>query len=394
MVYPAEPRLARVDDRTRAEAKAAIARMQPSGGTAMGTWLTLANTLFDQHPTAIRHALLLTDGRNQSESREQLDRALAACEGRFVCDARGIGEHYEPRELLRIVSVLRGRAAAVRAESELAEDFRQMMAVAMGRTVADVRLRIRTLPGVEVRLLKQAYPTELHLTEHAITVDDRTAEFSTGSWGRESREYHLSLTVEREGRPWNEDLQVAVVDLVVRRPGQVEGRPCGARSPVLVHWTEDLRLSTRIDPRVAHYLGQAELSQAVLAGYDAYGAGDHERAGVEWGRAVRLATESGNGEILARLVRLVEVVDAGAGLVRVRANLRARDLLDAAVSHVVSTMRPDSAADPPRQDAPSGPDRTCVQCGRISPGSAAHCAACGRRLDDEGQPDQAGVGLP
>lgn len=49
-----------------------------------------------------------------------------------------------------------------------------------------------------------------------------------------------------------------------------------------------------------------------------------------------------------------------------------------AVSGTTSTSAPFPDASTP---APAGPDRVC-RCGRISPGDAAVCTACGRRLDE------------
>src|SRR5947199_1486867 len=86
MVYPVEGRLAVADARTKAEAKTAIGRLKAGGGTAIGQWLTQANRLFVGHQQAIKHAILLTDGRNEHETPAELDNALALCEGRFVCD--------------------------------------------------------------------------------------------------------------------------------------------------------------------------------------------------------------------------------------------------------------------------------------------------------------------
>ena len=48
-------------------------QFRSDGGTAMGTWLTLAGRLFDSVPMlAQRHAILLTDGENHNETPEQL----------------------------------------------------------------------------------------------------------------------------------------------------------------------------------------------------------------------------------------------------------------------------------------------------------------------------------
>src|SRR5262245_48950417 len=45
MVYPYGQRLVPATDHSRAEAKAAVAGLEPTGGTAIGQWLTLANSL-------------------------------------------------------------------------------------------------------------------------------------------------------------------------------------------------------------------------------------------------------------------------------------------------------------------------------------------------------------
>ena len=61
----------------RAEAKAAVAMFKADGGTAMGTWLTLATRVFASVPgVAQKHAILLTDGINQHETPEELSAAI------------------------------------------------------------------------------------------------------------------------------------------------------------------------------------------------------------------------------------------------------------------------------------------------------------------------------
>src|SRR5262249_17738865 len=105
-VYPTEERLVAATTGTRNAAKAAVRRLVASGGTAMGSWLRLADRLLAGHPAAVRHVILLTDGKNLPEHRQDLAEALAACADHFVCDGRGIGDDYAPEELQRIVSTL------------------------------------------------------------------------------------------------------------------------------------------------------------------------------------------------------------------------------------------------------------------------------------------------
>ncbi|CRK56670.1 hypothetical protein [Alloactinosynnema sp. L-07] len=378
MCYPATG-MAIADKITKAQAKREVSAIVASGGTAMGSWLSMARDLFTAYPDAVRHALLLTDGRNEHETAAELDRVLTSCAGNFVCDARGIGEGWDPHELRRIVTALRGSADAVRSDAELAADFSALTEAAMAKTVPDLRIRVTAMPGTELSMLKQTHPSELDFTAGPARQEGLVWEFSTGSWaGGESRDYQVTLRIAREDTdPVAEDLQVAVVDLVT---GDTDR--CAAPRPVLVHWTRDPERFSLVDPDVAHYRRQAELDRAVNAGADAFNAGRHDDAAREWGRAIRLADESGNTEIRGRIDRVVDVIDVEQGIVRVKPNLSHGDVLA-----LVVVSNESSRSESPRPDHQSGtaqgpptPDITCPVCARISPGTDTLCVQCGQPL--------------
>jgi hypothetical protein len=376
MCYPTKPRMAVADARTRAEAKEQINAMAARGGTAMGTWLTLARELFATTRATIRHAVLLTDGQNMHESTEQLERVLAECDGQFCCDARGIGTDWDPHELRRIAGVLRGACDAVRVEAELVDDFRALARAAMAKVVPDLRIRVTSAPGVELRGLKQVHPREADYTGNPARHDGPVWEFSTGAWaGHDSRDFQLSLRVACDDRdPIGEDLNAAFVELIS------EGAPDAvAAVSVLVHWTTDPVLSSRLDAAVAHYQGQGELTKAMLGGFDDFVAGRHEEAVRKWGDAVRLATESANTEALTRLARLVDVIDAEQGIVRLKPNVSQPDLLSSAAGADMSSRSWDS-----RKQQPVNRDATpqaTAPCGHTVPSTAKFCGECGRRVD-------------
>ena len=94
---------------------------------------------------------------------------------------------------------------------------------------------------------------------------------------------------------------------------------------VRVAWTGDSALSTRLNRRVAHYTGQAELADAIQEGLDARRSGDVDTATARLGRAVALAAESGNAETSALLEKVVEVDDPATGRVRLRREVTAAD---------------------------------------------------------------------
>ncbi|MFI8235997.1 VWA domain-containing protein [Streptomyces sp. NPDC085866] len=321
-VYPGGGRLAVADARTREEAKQALRRLSAGGGTAIGTWLRLADRLLSSADVAIRHGILLTDGRNEHESPEDLRAALDECAGRFTCDARGVGTDWEVKEVTGIASALLGTADIVADPAGLAADFTQMMEAAMGKEVADVALRVWTPVGTTIRFVKQVAPTVEELTGRRTEAGPRAGDYPTGSWGDESRDYHLCVEVPAAGL--GQEMLAARVSLIVPQPdGSVQN--LGAQGLVRAVWTDDMTASTSINPQVAHYTGQAELAQAIQQGLDLRKAGDFDGATAKLGRAVQLASASGNADTAKLLAKVVDVVDAATGTVRLKAKVEEAD---------------------------------------------------------------------
>ncbi|MEU3343690.1 VWA domain-containing protein [Streptomyces sp. NPDC006700] len=321
-VYPGGGRLAVADATTRDQAKQALRRLSAGGGTAIGTWLRLADRLLSSADVAIRHGILLTDGRNEHESPEDLRRTLDECAGRFTCDARGVGTDWEVKEVTQIASALLGTADIVADPAGLAADFTRMMETAMGKEVADVRLRVWTPVGTTIKFVKQVAPAVEELTERRAEAGPRAGDYPTGSWGDESRDYHLCVEVPAAGI--GQEMLAARVSLVTPAPdGTV--RNLGAQGLVRAVWTDDMTASTSINPQVAHYTGQAELAQVIQQGLDLRKAGDFDGATAKLGRAVQLAGVSGNADTAKLLAKVVDVVDAATGTVRLKAKVEEAD---------------------------------------------------------------------
>ncbi|MFF5259293.1 VWA domain-containing protein [Actinomadura viridis] len=338
MVYPHMAALVRADARTRVEAKHAVGRLQAQGGTAIGSWLRLADELFDPHQAGIRHAILLTDGNNQHETVEELDAALARCSGRFVCDCRGVGTDWEVAELRKISSALLGSVDIVADPQDLVADFQAMTEAAMGKAVADVMLRVWTPQAARLRFVKQVMPSVQDLTAKRAAAGPQAGDYPIGAWGSESRDYHIS--VEVPPGEVGKELRAAWVKLVVPGPPGQEPRVL-ATGNVLAQWTDDEAASTRINARVAHYTGQAELAEVIQEGLQARKDGDLETATARLGRAVRLADEAGNEAITTLLRKVVDVVDPVTGTVRLKKNVDKADemSLDTRSTKTVRTRR-------------------------------------------------------
>jgi hypothetical protein len=321
-VYPGGGRLAVADPATRDQAKQALRRLSAGGGTAIGTWLRLADRLLASADVEIRHGILLTDGRNEHESPEDLRAALDACAGRFTCDARGVGTDWEVKEVTAIASALLGTADIVADPAALSADFTQIMEATMGKEVADVALRLWTPVGTQIKFVKQVAPTVVDLTDRRSEAGPRAGDYPTGSWGDESRDYHVCVEVPPASL--GQEMLAARVSLVIPQ-SDGSAQNLGAQGLVKAVWTDDMAASTSINPQVAHYTGQAELAQVIQQGLDARKAGDIDGATAKLGRAVQLASASGNADTAKLLAKVVDVVDAATGTVRLKAKVTEAD---------------------------------------------------------------------
>ncbi|AUG80046.1 VWA domain-containing protein [Kitasatospora sp. MMS16-BH015] len=321
-VFPGGGGLAVSSPATRGQAKESLRKLTASGGTAIGTWLTLADRLFRSRPQAgLRHAILLTDGKNEHETPEELERVLAEVSGRFTADCRGVGTKWEVKELRKIATALLGTADIVAEPDGLAEDFRAMTAGALNKAVADVRLRVWTPANAVVKYVKQVAPEVVDLTGRRSEAGPRAGDYPTGSWGEESRDYHVC--VEVPAAAVGSEMLAARISLVLAGP---DGSPeVLSQGLVRAVWTDDLASSTRISPQVAHYTGQAELAASIQEGLEAHRAGDLDRATAKLGAAVRIAHATGNDGTFKLLQKVVDVVDPKEGTVRFRSHVSAAD---------------------------------------------------------------------
>ncbi|MFE7755747.1 VWA domain-containing protein [Streptomyces sp. NPDC057429] len=322
-VYPGNGRLATADAQTKAQAKGALRRLSAGGGTAIGTWLRLADRLLAAADVDIRHGILLTDGRNEHEAPEDLRAALESCAGRFTCDARGVGTDWEVKEVTAVASALLGTTDIVADPAGLAADFTRMMEGAMGKEVADVALRLWTPVGVEIVFVKQVAPAVTDLTGRRTEAGPRAGDYPTGSWGDESRDYHVCVRVPEAGI--GQEMLAARVSLILPATSGDPAPQTLSQGLVRAVWTDDMVASTSINPQVAHYTGQAELAHVIQQGLDARKSGDFDGATAKLGRAVQLASASGNADTAKLLSKVVDVVDAATGTVRLKARVAEAD---------------------------------------------------------------------
>jgi len=312
-----EPVMVKMDQFTRQAAKDAVARFYADGGTAMGTWLRLAARVFATVPSLTqKHAILLTDGENQHETPEVLTATIEAVTGQFQCDCRGVGVAWQVAEVRRIATALLGTVDIIPAPDQLAAEFSKLIRQAMSKGVAAADMRVWAPQGAQVLFVRQVAPNVDDLTSRRTEVNALTGSYPTGSWGDESRDYHVAVRLAAKGI--GQEQLAARVQLAI-------GEQVVAQGLVRALWSSDEGLTTRISPEVAHYTGQTELADAIQEGLAAKAAGDTATATTKLGRAVQLAAQTGNEEATSRLRKVVDIDDQDTGTVRLKRSVEKAD---------------------------------------------------------------------
>jgi hypothetical protein len=324
VVFPPGVGMERADAGTRKAAKHTVEHLDANGGTAIGAWLQCADSLFESATAAKRHAILLTDGKNGEDERV-FRSTLETIQGRFQCDCRGVGADWDVNELRLVSSALLGSVDLIADPARMSDDFASMMAASMGRGIASASLRVWAPQGAQVLFVRQVAPAIEDLTAKRTRVSDLIGDYPTGAWGDESRDYHVAVRVPP--KPVGAEQLAARVQLVVGDEVQASGL-------VRATWSDDAALTTRINPAVAHYTGQAELASVIQDGLAAKAAGDDATATVKLGRAAQLAAETGNEEATVKLQKVVDIQDAQTGTVRLK---REVDKLDEMALDTAST---------------------------------------------------------
>ncbi|NDJ23246.1 VWA domain-containing protein [Nostoc sp. B(2019)] len=320
------------------QAIASIKNIGANGGTLMSTWLAESLRQFKKMPNAVRQALLLTDGQNDDSDEQKLKTILQQCEGVFQCDCRGVGTDWRVAQLQQIANKLLGATDIIPNASMIEADFQAILEKAMSKDVSDVNMRLWTPQGAKVLFCKQVSPDIVDLTHRAKPMKPQVVDYPTGAWGnKESRDYHFCIEVN----PGNigDEMLAGRASLVYTLNG-TETKIAEAR--ILATWTDDEAKSTKIDRRVAHYTGQAELAQSIQEGLEARAKGEIEIATAKLGKAVKLAYESGNEATAKLLKTVVDVEDAPTGTVKLKREVAKEDAMALETRSTKTTRIPKS----------------------------------------------------
>ncbi|MFZ6742841.1 VWA domain-containing protein [Undibacterium sp. JH2W] len=304
----------RATDVAKAAAHRSVQALKAGGGTVMSKALMAAARQAESVEADIVQVYFVTDGENDKGDVKALNAAIAFCDKKLQASCWGVGTDWDPRDLRTIAGRLLGRADAVPDPEALQAKFRDALAQGMSKGVSGVKLRLWVPRTVQIVTMKQMSPEIADLGNLCTRIDEKTIEVPLGSWGEENRDYHFGfeLVTQAEG----EEMMVCRPKVVYLQDGTEVGID-GQR--IVATWSADDALTTRINAQVAHYTGQEELAHSIQEGLAAKSRGDIDQATVLLGKAAKIAIETGNDEVTQRLKKVVDVIDAQEGTVRLRA---------------------------------------------------------------------------
>jgi hypothetical protein len=292
----------------------------------MSQWLEAARGEFVKRPAAIRVAQLLTDGQNDAGDEAPLLAELQRCAGLFQAHCRGVGDDWSPAQLRVVADTLLGTLGNIAEPSRLAEDFLQTLEAALSKSVSSLSLRLWAPKSAQLRQFKQVFPTEIDMSSTLVPAESRTFEIPLGAWGEGQQDYLVTFDVA-PNPPSDAGTLLCRPSLAYDDPATGHAAIVEAEK-ILVWWSDDAQMTSRISPEVAHYTGQTEKAKAIQEGIEALQRHDVATATLRLGRAAQLAEESGDHGTMRLLRQVVEVEDAAEGTVRIKRDAGKAAIMD------------------------------------------------------------------
>ena len=211
-------------------------------------------------PGALTHAILLTDGKDEHETAEELGEKSASAKANSPATAAESAPTGASRNYGRSRPHCIGTVDIVADPADLADDFAAMMRDSMDKSIPDLTLRLWTPAGARVAFVKQVAPTVEDLTHRRVDAGSQIRRISAWALGVTRSATTTSRSMSNLRDVGREKL-AARVTVIAGDQNLGEGL-------VKAMWTTDTGLSARISrPRRAlHGSGGARASGSGGAG--------------------------------------------------------------------------------------------------------------------------------
>jgi len=306
----------------------AIQVVTANGGTAMSTALHAIVDALGPDQTRAKKMLLLTDGKNESEQRAALDKAVARCAAANISvSAWGVGTDWDVNELRYIADQTRGDADIIPTPQQVASAFAAAFSEMRKTALTDVQIYLWSPVGVTITKIAQVYPQIVPLPTYPDQASPRNQIVSLGSFAAgDQRDYLIDLEVPVYA-PGQQFLMLRPLMKYYAADAGGQEEKSERKGWVFAQWTEDAAQATQIDDQVAHYTNQGELSESIREGQEALARGDDERATRLLGHALEISRRTGNLQMTKLLDDIVQEDANGTVRLNKAANAVARKTL-------------------------------------------------------------------
>ena len=281
-----------------------------SGGTRMSTALnTIVDTLGKDQTRATK-ILFLTDGKNEGEKRAVLNQAVMRCAtANISISAWGVGTDWDAAELRYIAEATHGSADIIPTPKQVASAFSAAFSEMRKTAITNTRLSLWSPVGVAIKHIQQVYPSIAPLDMQLDAANPRQRIVALGSFAAgEQHEYLCDLEIPIY-EPGQQFLMLRPsMKYFLAKTGEQEEKSTRT-GWVFAQWTEDMNLAAQLEPHIAHYTHQEELSQRINDGQAALAAGDRDLATRLLGEALEISERTGN-ERMTRLLNTIVLRDA------------------------------------------------------------------------------------
>lgn len=332
---------------------------RPAGYAA---WVARSRALLAARPLSVRHLLLITDG-SSGPAETRLEEELDACAGHFTCDVLAVGADWAPEPLLTLAERLHGTA-------EFVDDgLGRAISAAVGRLrrvhTAQLPIEVTVRPSVRQVALNERAPRPHRLGGLPQPGRPHRWSFPTYQWEQGRRDYLLTLVADADTDPLDTYLQFAMVSI-----GDVH-------ASVTARWHRPEQPPPDLPERRLSTGGQEPsivMRGALRQGLLALQRGRRDLAERLLGEAARLATQLGTDWVLREIGAVADIVDATAGVVKLRPATLDAGTLGPMILRAGSHPLPLTDTVGPR------PGPRCVHCVTPAGAEARYCIACGEEL--------------
>ncbi|MDQ2713592.1 MAG: VWA domain-containing protein [Chloroflexota bacterium] len=288
----------------------ALQAVASGGGTCMSTALNAVVDKLGHDRTRATRILFLTDGKNEGEKRPVLNQAVARCAAAQISiDAWGVGTDWDAAELRYIADATHGTADIIPTPQQVATAFARSFNEMRKTALVNVRLSLWSPVGVTVTQIQQVFPTLVPLGLQPDPTNPRQQIVDLGSFAAGDQHEYLCDLATPLYTPGQQFLLLRPgMKYVAAGTGEQEEKST-REGWVFAEWTIDAAKAAQIEPHIAHYTNQEELSQRIQEGQAALASGDNERATRLLGEALAISERTHN-ERITKLLSTIVLKDA------------------------------------------------------------------------------------